>query len=141
MRDLVRGATAQARFNALLLGLLGAVGLVLAMAGIYGVVAYVVAQRTMEIGIRLALGSSPGNVVRLLALQGARPILLGIALGTALAFIAVRLVRTAVYGVSLTDPTALAGAAVVLFLAGMAAVLVPARRAARVDPAHTIMRG
>ena len=141
MRDLVRGATAEARFNALLLGLLGAVGLVLAMAGIYGVVAYVVAQRTMEIGIRLALGSSPGNVVRLLALQGARPILLGIALGTALAFIAVRLVRTAVYGVSLTDPTALAGAAVVLFLAGMAAVLVPARRAARVDPAHTIMRG
>jgi len=141
MRDLVRGATAEARFNALLLGLLGAVGLVLAMAGIYGVVAYVVAQRTMEIGIRLALGSSPGNVVRLLALQGARPILLGIALGTALAFIAVRLVRTAVYGVSLTDPTALAGAAVVLFLAGMAAVLVPARRATRVDPAHTIMRG
>jgi putative ABC transport system permease protein len=141
MRDLVRGATAEARFNTLLLGLLGAVGLVLAMVGIYGVVGYVVAQRTMEIGIRLALGSSPGNVLRLLALQGARPILLGIALGTTLAFSAMRLLRSAVYGVSVSDPAALAGAAVVLFLAGMAAVLVPVRRATRVDPAHTIMRG
>jgi len=141
MRDLVRGATAEARFNTLLLGLLAAVGLVLAMVGIYGVVAYVVAQRTMEIGIRLALGSSPGNVVRLLALQGARPIMAGIAVGMALAFMATRLLRTAVYGVSVNDPTALAGAALVLFLTGMVAVLVPARRATRIDPAHTIMRG
>jgi predicted lysophospholipase L1 biosynthesis ABC-type transport system permease subunit len=141
MRELVRGATAEARFNTLLLGLLGAVGLVLAMVGIYGVVAYVVVQRTMEVGIRLALGASPGNVVRLLALQGARPILLGIAVGTGLAFVTMRLLRTAVYGVSLVDPTAIAGAAAVLFLAGMAAALVPVRRATRVDPARTIMRG
>ena len=141
MRDLVRGATAEARFNTLLLGLLGVVGFALAMVGIYGVVAYVVAQRTMEVGIRLALGASPGNVVRLLALQGARPILLGVAVGAALAFVTTRLLRTAVYGVSLHDPAAIAEAAAVLFLAGMAAVLVPARRATRVDPAHTIMRG
>jgi len=141
MRELVRGATAEARFNTLLLGLLGAVGLVLAMVGIYGVVAYVVVQRTMEVGIRLALGASPGNVVRLLALQGARPILLGIAVGTGLAFVTMRLLRTVVYGVSLVDPTAIAGAAAVLFLVGMAAALVPVRRATRVDPARTIMRG
>ena len=141
MRDLVRGATAAARFSTLLLGLLGGVGLVLAMVGIYGVVAYVVTQRTMEVGIRLALGASPGNVVGLLALQGARPILLGIAVGTVLALATTRLLRSAVYGVSLDDPTAIAGAATVLFLAGMAAAVVPARRATRVDPARTITRG
>jgi len=141
MRDLVRGATAEARFNTLLLGLLGAVGLVLAMVGIYGVVSYVVAQRTMEVGIRLALGASPGNVLRLFAVQGARPILLGIAVGTVLALVTTRLLRTAVYGVSLNDPTAMASAAAMLFVAGMAAALVPARRATRVDPGRTIMRG
>ena len=138
MRDMVRGATAEARFNTLLLGLLGAVGLVLAVVGIYGVVSYVVAQRTMEVGIRLALGSSPGGVIRLLGLQSARPIVLGIAVGTALAFVTTRTLRTAVYGVSLNDPTATASAAAVLFVAGMAAALVPARRATRVDPARTM---
>ena len=141
MRDLVRGSTAEARFNTLLLGILGAVGLALAMGGIYGVVGYVVTQRTTEIGVRMALGATPGDVVWLLALQGARPILLGIGVGTALAFVAMRLLRTAVYGVSLTDPLSLAGAAALLFLAGVTAALVPARRATRVDPAYTIMRG
>jgi len=141
MRDLVRGSTADARFNTLLLGLLGAVGLALAMVGIYGVVGYVVAQRTTEIRIRMALGATPGNVVRLLALQGTRPILLGIGVGTALAFVAMRLLRTAVYGVSLSDPMSLGGAAAMLFLAGLTAALVPAGRATRVDPARTIMRG
>jgi ABC-type antimicrobial peptide transport system permease subunit len=137
----VRGSTAEARFNTLLLGLLGAVGLALAMVGIYGVVGYVVAQRTTEIGIRMALGATPGNVVRLLALQGTRPILVGIGVGTALAFVAMRLLRTAVYGVSLSDPMSLAGAAAMLFLAGLMAALVPARRATRINPARTIMRG
>ena len=141
MRDLVRGSTAEARFNTLLLGLLGAVGLALAMVGIYGVVGYVVAQRTTEIGIRMALGATPGDMVRLLALQGTRPILVGIGVGTALAFVAMRLLRTAVYGVSLSDPMSLGGAAAMLFLAGLTAALVPAGRATRVDPARTIMRG
>jgi len=141
MRDLVRGSMAESRFNTLLLGILGAVGLVLAMVGIYGVVSYLVAQRTMEMGVRMALGATPENVVRLLALQGARPVLLGIGVGTVLAFVAMRVLRTAVYGVSLTDPTSLVGAAGMLFLAGLVAALVPAWRATRVDPAHTIMRG
>jgi ABC-type antimicrobial peptide transport system permease subunit len=95
----------------------------------------------MEMGVRMALGATPGNVVRLLALQGARPVLLGIGVGTVLAFVAMRVLRTAVYGVSLTDPTSLVGAAGMLFLAGLVAALVPAWRATRVDPAHTIMRG
>jgi predicted permease len=140
MHELLRGSTAQARFNTLLLGLLGGAGLVLAMVGIYGVVGYFVAQRTTEIGLRMALGASPGDVLRLLTFQGARPILLGIGVGVALAFAAMRLLRSAVVGVSLSDPTALVGAAAVLCVAGLAATLLPARRATRVDPAHTIMR-
>jgi predicted permease len=140
MRELLRGSTAQARFNTLLLGLLGGAGLVLAMVGIYGVVAYFVAQRTTEIGVRMALGATARDVMRLLTLQGARPIALGIAVGTLLAFMAMRLLRTAVYGVSLTDPTALVAAAAVLGIAGLAATILPARRATRVHPAETIMR-
>jgi putative ABC transport system permease protein len=140
MREQVRGATAEARFNTLLLGLLGAAGLVLAMVGIYGVVAFFVAQRTTEIGVRMALGATAGDVMRLLTVQGARPILLGVAVGSAVAVAATRLLRSAVVGVSLTDPASLAGAAGVLVLAGLAAAVLPARRATRVDPAHTIMR-
>jgi ABC-type antimicrobial peptide transport system permease subunit len=139
--SVVRGSMAESRFNTLLLGILGAVGLVLAMVGIYGVVSYVVAQRTMEVGVRMALGATPGNLVRLLAPQGARPVLLGIGVGTVLAFVAMRLLRTAVYGVRLTDPMSLVAAAGMLFLAGLVAALVPAWRATRVDPARTIMRG
>jgi len=140
MRELVRGSTAEARFNTLLLGLLGGAGLVLAMVGIYGVVGYFVAQRTTEIGVRMALGASPGDVLRLLALQGARPILLGVGVGVALALAAMRLLRSAVVGVSLRDPASLATAAAVLCVAGLVATLLPARRATRGDPARTIMR-
>jgi putative ABC transport system permease protein len=140
MQELLRGSTAEARFNTLLLGILGAAGLVLAMVGIYGVVGYFVTQRTTEIGVRLALGATARDVVRLLTLQGARPILLGIVVGSAMALAAMRLLRSAVTGVSLSDPASLAGAAAVLFLAGLVAALVPARRATRVQPAETIMR-
>jgi predicted permease len=138
MREQLRGSTAEVRFNTLLLGLLGATGLVLAMVGIYGVVAFFVTQRTTEIGIRMALGATPGDVVRLLTWAGVRPILLGIVLGVAFALGALRLLRTAVYGVSLSDPQSLAAAAVVLCLAGLAATLVPARRATRADPTHAL---
>ena len=140
MREQIRGATAESRFNTLLLGILGAAGLVLAMVGIYGVVSYFVAQRTTEIGVRMALGASPGDVLRLLTLQGARPIVLGVGVGTAFALAATRLLQSAVRGVSPTDPVALGGAAAVLVLAGLLAAVLPARRATRVDPAETIMR-
>ncbi|MBV9880187.1 MAG: ABC transporter permease [Gemmatirosa sp.] len=141
MHELLRGSTAEARFNTLLLGLLGAAGLVLAMVGIYGVVAFFVAQRTTEIGLRMALGATARDVVRLLTLQGARPILLGVVLGSGMALGAMRLLRSAVYGVSLSDPTALVAAASVLCLAGLAAAVLPARRATRIDPAQTLVRG
>jgi predicted permease len=141
MRELVRGSTAEARFNTLMLGLLGAGGLVLAVVGIYGVVSYFVTQRETEIGLRMALGASPGDVLRLLTFQGVRPILFGVGVGVVLALAAMRLLRTAVVGVSLSDPTSLAAAAALLCIAGVAATLVPAWRATRADPAQTIMRG
>jgi len=141
MRELVRGSTAEARFNTLMLGLLGTAGVVLAMVGIYGVVSYLVTQRTTEIGLRMALGASPSAVLRLLTLQGVRPILFGVAVGVVLALATMRLLRTAVVGVSLSDPASLASAAALLCFAGVAATLVPAWRATRGDPAQTIMRG
>lgn len=140
MRELVRGSTAEARFNTLMLGLLGAAGLVLAMVGIYGVVSYFVTQRATEIGLRMALGASPADVLRLLTLQGARPILLGIILGVVLASVVMRLLRTAVVGVSVSDPASLATAAGVLCAAGIMATLVPAWRATRGEPAQAILR-
>jgi putative ABC transport system permease protein len=141
MRELVRGSTAEARFNTLMLGLLGAVGLVLAVVGIYGVVSYFVTQRETEIGLRMALGALPSDVLRLLTFQGMRPILFGVGVGTVLALAAMRLLRTVVVGVSLSDPPSLAAAAALLCVAGLAATLVPAWRATRGDPAQTIMRG
>ncbi|AHG89258.1 permease [Gemmatirosa kalamazoonensis] len=140
MRELIRGSTAEARFNTLLLGLLATAGLVLAMVGIYGVVGYFVAQRATEMGLRMALGASPADVLRLLTLQGARPILVGVGVGAAMAVVATRLLRTAVVGVRPSDPVSLAAAAAVLCVAGLAATLVPARRATRRDPAQTLMR-
>ena len=90
MDDMVRGSTAEARFDTLLLGMLGAAGLLLAVVGIYGVVGYFVSQRASEIGLRMALGASPSVVLRLLALQGARPILFSVGVGLALALAAMR---------------------------------------------------
>jgi ABC-type antimicrobial peptide transport system permease subunit len=124
-----------------MLGLLGAAGLVLAVVGIYGVVSYFVTQRVTEIGLRMALGALPGDVLRLLTFQGVRPILFGVGVGIVLALAAMRLLRTAVVGVSLSDPTSLAAAAALLCVAGLAATIVPAWRATRGDPAQTIMRG
>ena len=110
------------------------------MVGIYGVVGYLVAQRATEIGVRRALGASPGDVLRLPTLQGARPILLGVGVGVALAVVAMRLLRSAVVGVSLSDPAAPAGAAAVLCVTGLVATMMPAPRATRADPAQTILR-
>ena len=140
MDELVRGSTADARFNTLLLGLLGAAGLLLAVVGIYGVVGYFVTQRTPEIGLRMALGASPTDVLRLLALQGVQPILLGVGVGISFAWAAMRLLRTTVDGVSSSNPASLAVAATVLCVAGLAATIVPAWRATRGNPAQTLMR-
>jgi predicted permease len=113
---------------------LGAVALLLALIGIYGVTAYGVAQRTREIGIRIALGSSPGNVLGMIVGQGLRVGGIGVALGVAGAIAATRLLEGMLFGVSGSDPVALGTAASVLLGAALLASWVPGRRAARVNP-------
>jgi ABC-type lipoprotein release transport system permease subunit len=122
------------RLGALLLGCFSVLALVLSAVGIYGVVAYAVAQRTREIGIRVALGAAPGSVQRVMVRHSAAAVGVGLAVGLLLAELSGRTVEAFLYGVSATDGRALAVA--VLVLGGVAALAgyLPARRAARVDP-------
>ena len=138
MDERLAGTLATARFNTLLLSLLGGIGLLLAASGIYGVIAYFVSQRTQEIGVRIALGASTGNVVRLILGQALRPVAIGAAIGVVGAVVASRVIASQLFGVSRTDPLTIA--AVVATLVGVAFVasVVPARRAAAIDPTRAL---
>jgi ABC-type antimicrobial peptide transport system permease subunit len=122
------------RLAAAALGLLGMVGALLASVGVYAVVAFGVAQRTREIGIRMAIGADRARVVRMVVRQGMRLILVGAALGLAISLASTRVLSSLLYGVSATDVSAYAGAALALGLVGMLANLIPALRASRVNP-------
>jgi putative ABC transport system permease protein len=138
MTRVVATAYAQPRSQSLLLGLFGALGLVLALVGIYGVISYSVGRRTREIGIRVALGAQAGDVLGLVVGQGTKLVLAGVVIGLAASFAATRLMSGLLYGVSATDPLTFAGVSVLLVLAGLAACYVPARRAIRVDPVQAL---
>jgi putative ABC transport system permease protein len=122
------------RVGSQLLGLFGVLGLVLASIGLYGVLSFQVARRTREIGIRMALGSSRGEVLRLVLREGALLVGLGLAIGIAGAAGLARLLRSLLLGLHPWDPLAFAGVVAVLLTASLVACLVPARRATRVDP-------
>jgi predicted permease len=122
------------RDSALLFGLFAAVALAIAAIGVYGVAAYAIAQRTKEIGIRVALGAARRDVTRLVVMQTLWPTVIGIAIGVAGATIATRFVASMLYGVSPLDPATLAIAVFVLLSVALAATWVPARRATRTDP-------
>jgi len=124
----------QSKFLALLLGIFAAVALLLAAVGIYGVTSYGVAQRTHEIGIRIALGASSDRVLGDVVGRGVRLMLIAVAIGVAGAIGIGRLAAAVLFGVTPSDPTALAGAAAVLAFVALSATYLPARRAARVDP-------
>ena len=125
---------AQRRFNMALLACFGAIGLLIAAVGIYGVMAYIVAQRTNEIGVRMALGATRGKVVNLVLGRAAVLLAIGLAIGGAGAWFASRLIETHLFQTQPTDPRVMVAALAVLTAAGLAASAIPARRAASVDP-------
>lgn len=123
-----------ARALAAVLGVFGALGLTLAAVGIYGVVTYLVGRRTREIGLRMALGAQPSDVLTMVLRQGAVLAVTGAAIGMALAIAAAQLIAEMLYGVKPWDPVTLGGVGLLLIAVALAANLVPARRAMRVDP-------
>jgi putative ABC transport system permease protein len=134
MERLVSDSIAAPRFVMLLLGSFAGVALLLAGLGIYGVMAYSVAQRTQEIGIRIALGSQARDVLRLVVGQGMKLALVGVGIGLAASFGLTRLMSKLLFGVSPTDPLTFAAIVVLLLLTALLACWVPARRATKVDP-------
>ena len=134
MDKVITEATSDTRFQALLLGMFAALALVLAAVGIYGVMSYLVAQRTNEIGIRLALGAHRRDILRLVIGRGCVLTLAGLALGLAAAFALSRSLESLLYGVSATDPVTFGTVAALLGIVALAACYFPARRAANTSP-------
>jgi predicted permease len=136
--EIVAGSTADRRFTLVLLGVFGAAALLLALAGIYGVVSYLVAQRTREFGVRMAFGAREADVRRMVLRQGAKLAGAGLALGLVVALGLTRVLRSQLYGVTSTDPAAYAAGILLLAAIALLASYVPARRATRVDPVNAL---
>jgi predicted permease len=134
LNDRLAASLFEQRILANLLSVLGTVALLLAAVGLYGVIGYSVAQRTNEIGIRMALGAEPSAVLRLVVGQGMKLTLAGVAIGLLAALGLTRLMSSLLFGVSATDPLTFAGVAILLAPVALAAAYIPARRAMRVDP-------
>jgi putative ABC transport system permease protein len=122
------------RFNLVLFGLFAVVALILAVMGIYSVLAYTVSQRTREIGVRMALGAQMRDVLMLILAKGMRLAVIGVVIGVASALVLGRLMATLLYGISATDPVTFVGIALLLLLVAFVACWIPARRATKVDP-------
>jgi len=132
--EVIGASLTQRRFNMTLLTVFAGIALVLAVAGIYGTVSYAVAQRTQELGIRVALGASGNDVLRLVLWDGLKPVLAGLAVGLVGAFLLSRSLDRLVYGVSTSDPATFVVLPLLLATVAVVASLIPALRAARVDP-------
>jgi ABC-type antimicrobial peptide transport system permease subunit len=134
MEAWVAESVASRRFSVLLLGVFALVAAALAAVGIYGVVSYGVAQRTHELGLRIALGARRADVLRLVIRQGMKMTLVGAAVGLAAALALTRVMESLLFGISATDPLTFVAIPLVLVAAGLLACFVPARRATKVDP-------
>jgi putative ABC transport system permease protein len=134
MEQILSASVAGQRFNMLLLTVFAALALLLAAVGIYGLMSYATAQRTREIGVRLALGARASDVIRLVMAQGLMLTISGVALGLAGALALTRVMTGLLFGVSATDPVTFTLIAALLTLVALLACWIPARRAAKVDP-------
>jgi len=134
MTEVMAVSLAEQRFNTLVLGVFAGLALLLASVGLYGVLAFVVAQRTREIGIRMALGADTGDVLRLVVGQGLTLALVGVGAGICLSLVVTRALAGLLYGISPTDPATFAALPALLIAVALAACLIPARRATKVDP-------
>ncbi len=134
IEQVVATSVANRRFSLLLLSVFAGAALLLAVIGIYGVMSYVVTQRTQEMGVRLALGATPGAIARLVLGQGARLVVIGLALGIVGAVVLTRLMTSLLFEITPTDPVTYGGVALVLAVTAVAACQIPAWRATRVDP-------
>jgi ABC-type antimicrobial peptide transport system permease subunit len=134
MNEVIADSLAQRRFAMIVLGAFAAAALLLASLGIYGVISYLVGQRTHELGIRVALGASRRQILGLVLGHGLRMTLAGVAVGLIAAFGLTRLMRNLLYGVGATDPATFAVIAVLLIFVALLACYLPARRATKVDP-------
>jgi putative ABC transport system permease protein len=134
MDQVLSHSLALRNFMMFLLSLFASLALTLATVGIYGVISYAVSQRTREIGVRMALGANPGDVLRLILGEGLKLVLAGAAFGIVVALLATRFISKMIYGVSATDPLIFLSVVTLLVVVSLAACYVPARRAMRVDP-------
>jgi predicted permease len=138
MDDQVSESVATERFQAIVLSSFGAAALLLALLGIYGVLAYSVSMRHQEFGIRIALGSGKSNLMQLVLRQAAYPVVLGAGAGLLLSIIALRMVRSLLYQTPVMDPLSIGGSLLLLFIAAALASIIPARHAASVDPIRAL---
>jgi ABC-type antimicrobial peptide transport system permease subunit len=141
MEAVFDGAAARRRFNTTLIDIFAFLGLIMVVVGIYGVISCWVAQRTREVGVRMALGADRRRIVKMVVGRGATISVLGILIGTAGSLALSSVVEGMLYGVSPTNPVAIIGVASLLLLIALAGSALPALRAARVDPVRTLRAG
>jgi predicted permease len=138
MEGLARDSMVQLSFTMLTLGIVSALALILGAVGLYGVLSYVVAQRTREIGVRMALGAEAGQVRRMVVAQGARVVAIGVAIGVAVALMSTRALGSLLFGVPAVDAATFVGMSASMVAVGLLASYMPARRASRVDPMESL---
>jgi predicted permease len=134
MTDIIAGSLAQKRFAMMLLGVFAALATLLSSVGIYGVISYIAGQRTQEIGIRMAMGAEPRDILQMMLGEAGKMALIGVGIGLVTSLLLTRLMSNMIFGVSTHDPLTFCGVAMLLMVVALAACAVPAQRATRVDP-------
>jgi putative ABC transport system permease protein len=138
MRDVVHQSAARPRMTAFMMGMFAALATLLAAVGLYGVLAYAVSRRKRELGVRVAMGAKPGDILKLVVRQGLVLVAVGLIVGLGLALVGGRVVGSLLYQIQPADPVALGGAGIFLFVVGILACVTPALRASRTQPAEAL---